>query len=243
MVHAFPYAAGVFVHKRIPACLVASAVRRLERVLRPVFLLAALVTSTFGANATELGIGSGPACSPKQAVANFLWVSADFDGDRKVDQARVRVQRDSHGLTAFALDLVQCRPSTLQLVSSLASGELVLRARDVDGDADQDLVVAGWRDGRTRSVWINDGEGTFSEAAPADFPFAGRHIPHLAGVYSQPRPSAALSPSRIRLSVLRIVDPDLHSPDSLQSVDGYSLIVSSDPVRSKPGRAPPLLCC
>jgi len=88
---------------------------------------------------------------------DLVWISGDAEGEGAVTIA----QGGADGLSASRLtQLTAYRPSRL-------------RVHDLDGDGDQDLVVASTRNGRLYTtfsyVYVNDGAGVFSGTALPTF--------------------------------------------------------------------------
>jgi hypothetical protein len=88
----------------------------------------------------------------------------DFDGDHRVDFAvaeprvlagrpnsyRVEVRLSGHRISAFDVDMQ-------------VPGDLRVAALDIDGDHDLDLIIVTALGRHLVSVWINDGQGVFSQ--------------------------------------------------------------------------------
>jgi hypothetical protein len=114
------------------------------------------------------------ACPSGSTRPGSLWVSADFDGDDVPDFAHVNVRWAGDGFVASGAAIsAPCARRPALLLGNLPHAGLVLSARDVDADHDRDLVLHEPVAGRTLGVWINDGEGGFSVADPAEFPASG----------------------------------------------------------------------
>jgi hypothetical protein len=93
------------------------------------------------------------------------WAIGDLDGDRKVDIAQThQIGRSENGyLYGVELKLSQAGRLDSFTFSSEHSFGVALDVVDVDGDHDLDLVISDWLPGRTIGVWINAGNGTFTE--------------------------------------------------------------------------------
>jgi len=105
---------------------------------------------------------------PGGAETARLWVTADFNGDHKTDLVSVTVSASgglrttNHKLTNAAVTLPSGVPTRR------------LRARDIDGDADADLVLETLS-AEPIAVWLNDGQGNFKRASLDDFRFQLSH--------------------------------------------------------------------
>ena len=100
-----------------------------------------------------------------QTFSGKFWVTADFNGDQKTDLVTVTssnatFQAGPLGAAAFTMPL------------GLPSQRL--RARDLDGDSDRDLVLETLS-AEPVAVWLNDGAGNFERADLEDFRFQLSH--------------------------------------------------------------------
>lgn len=135
---------------------------------RAVRCLVPIAITAFGATLTQAAAGPAPACSAAVDSSRQVWAVADFDGDNALDLARVKAGPADGG---FVVDV--CKNWAPATFGSLQRTGLVLSARDIDADQDQDLVLWEQSAGKAVGVWINDGEGGFSEREPSDFAGAG----------------------------------------------------------------------
>jgi hypothetical protein len=109
-------------------------------------------------------------CSARAESGCGAWVLADFDGDQKLDLAVADLPgEDSSGERQVT---IQPDASTLPLHAG-SLGEL-LRARDIDGDSDRDLVLYGAGAGPI-AVWLNDGAGHFQRRELSEFRYQLSH--------------------------------------------------------------------
>ncbi len=122
-----------------------------------------LLAAFFGVSASQAG-ELGGRISP---FGSFI-AAADLDGDRRPDVATAGAsRRDGAG---YALDI------TIRL-SSLETGAITVRTarvagrlflRDLDGDADRDLILESF-DREPLAVVLNDGDGHFHQVNLDDF--------------------------------------------------------------------------
>jgi len=92
------------------------------------------------------------------------WVVGDLDGDQKVDLAVSRdIARTANGYQyRVELKLTQAKTGSFTFSHTDGLG-VTIAAIDVDGDNDLDLVIDGRFPGQRIGIWINDGNGTFTE--------------------------------------------------------------------------------
>lgn len=103
-------------------------------------------------------------CSIRSGVPCAAWVLADFDGDRKPDLAIAELP----GLNGAAGSITVRSDGSGSFPLAAGLSTEVLRARDLDGDADWDLVLFSVEAGPI-AVWLNDGAGHFERRDVAEF--------------------------------------------------------------------------
>ncbi len=137
--------------------------------LRLWLVLVGLAAPVASQDFAELG-GAG---LPRDLHPMFRFVAVDVDGDQDLDLVLAPddafpggplqlYENDGDG------DFARAGPGRIPARVTVA-GDLV--AGDVDGDGDQDLVVAG-RDLQPDLLFLNDGTGTFTDATAAALPTA-----------------------------------------------------------------------
>jgi hypothetical protein len=178
--------------------------RKLSRgLLRISLRLASVLIAAFGARAARAGPGQALPCSPAFDSSQSLWAAADFDGDKSVDLVRIGVRRVGNSALASGVDIFAfCKNSVPPIFGSFPQAGLILSARDIDADRDQDLVLRDRFAGEALGVWLNDGMDGFSEAEPADFPGAGDDPPGIRKRASRLHQTAVSSSSRTYASLL-----------------------------------------
>ena len=126
---------------------------------------------------------------------------ADFDGDLRPDLASVESGANQSGSTNYSiqLHLSAAGGQSIQLIAP--AGGLFIEARDVNGDNAVDLVVSSAYFGRPVAVLLNDGHGSFSQAAPSDFPGAFSSSKAFEAVSSAQLADAGGLPPQPRLPV------------------------------------------
>jgi hypothetical protein len=113
--------------------------------------------------------GNAKAQNSQAAIPDSQFAIGDFDGDRQPDLATVEIAgfNSLHSRYSVSFQLSKGTPQTIGITAP--AGGLVLLARDVNGDRALDLVlVTAWRHEMV-AVLLNDGEGNFSAADPAQF--------------------------------------------------------------------------
>lgn len=120
------------------------------------------------ANAAPPWRGASP--SLRESGARFA--IADFDGDSKADVVTVLSAASSRSSTQYVVEL-RFGSGVRNWIDVVApSGGLRLRALDVNGDTQLDLIVTTqWLD-EPVTVLLNDGRGNFSKQDPSKFPAA-----------------------------------------------------------------------
>lgn len=150
--------------------------RLTHQLLRACVRLALVLIAALGASTAQARSSSAFACSPAVSSIQTLWAAGDFDGDKSLDVARVKVTGIGDRVIYSGIDLFTfCRNSAPpSFFDSFSQTGLVLVARDIDADDDQDLVLRKQFSSQALGVWLNDGKGGFSEVEPSGFPGAGK---------------------------------------------------------------------
>jgi len=94
---------------------------------------------------------------------------ADLDGDQRPDVANVQASQNSAGESSYWIRLALTGSGRQLIRLSGPSGGLQIEARDVNGDASVDLILATSWLHRPVAVLLNDGHGKFSNAEPSYF--------------------------------------------------------------------------
>lgn len=135
------------------------------------------------------------------------FTGADLDGDRQFD---IVVSPSFPYSALSASHSVEIRLSTSRGKQTLhvpcAQGGFSVTARDVDGDLDLDLVFTSSLTGEGISVWMNDGDGVFSEGDAANRqPWVWGQGAQLRAGLPVEEPSDALSASSDELVVPQVI--------------------------------------
>jgi hypothetical protein len=120
--------------------------------------------------------GNVPGSTAPPSCSGLPFAIADFDGDSRLDLARVESGPSDLSNTEYwiQLRLTSASWESIRLVAPV--GGLQLSARDVNGDASLDLVVSTAWSNRPVAIYLNDGHGVFTHAEPAAFPRAFSNV-------------------------------------------------------------------
>ncbi len=101
---------------------------------------------------------------------NLAFAIADFDGDLHPDIVTVQAATNNSRTSNYSIQLrlSAIGQHSIQLVAP--AGGLQIEARDVDGNHAIDLVIRTAWSKLPVAIFLNDGQGGFSPAEPADFP-------------------------------------------------------------------------
>jgi hypothetical protein len=181
-------------------------------------------------------------CSPGADSAHTVWAAADFDGNKTIDLARLTVRLGRDGVTVSALDLFAfCPDSAPPAVNVFPRLGLVLIARDIDRDQDQDLVLREPFAGQAVGVWLNDGTGSFSKADPSDYPGVEHDPPCIGKRGSRVREQTASSTSNAYVPPPRCTGEAAPIPESSRIGSGNPRLAASGGPGARQSRAPPAL--
>jgi hypothetical protein len=130
------------------------------------------ISEVANARGSDLGRGTGKkqAQNSRATIPDSQFAIGDFDGDRQPDLATVEIARFNTLRSRYWVSFQLSRGRLQTIGVTGPGGGLVLLAQDVNGDRALDLVlVTAWRH-ELVAVLLNDGEGNFSAADPAQFP-------------------------------------------------------------------------
>jgi len=136
-------------------------------LLRCLFLLA--LGQPVRAHSTDL-----PSLLPYGLHSRSVWVAADLDGDHNPDWAQIRRAQTDGTLYSQEIRIhFSTSPAATVLVHTPVRMHHLI-ARDLDGDADPDLVLEGF-DRRVIAVLVNDGSGHFHQGDLREYQFRFAH--------------------------------------------------------------------
>ena len=140
-------------------------VRATQTAWLPIAVLAAICAGTSMAHASEGAAHQKPLQSGTRS-----WAVADFNGDHRPDLITASSTRNLAGSYTHdvQISLGGAQPGSLTFASFDA--HIRLRARDVDGDHDADLVVLGSVSSIPIDLWLNDGKGHFRHGDASTLP-------------------------------------------------------------------------
>jgi hypothetical protein len=177
------------IHEEFPVEVrMRSALRETMTLLAVILgLILSVANSAFAsANKRDFPYSTPADASPNVSPAlpfglNLGFAMADFTGDTHPDLATVELDRiDSTGAQyVIVVQLSEGGHQFLQLTAPF--GGLLITPKDVTGDGTLDLIVRAATSRAPVGVFLNDGFGHFSPAAPAEFSQALRDVPHELG--------------------------------------------------------------
>jgi hypothetical protein len=181
------------------------------------------------------------AAFPPSGSWNIDWAIGDFDGDQRPDLARTEVAgsgpRDGRYRVQISLS-GSGMASSFEVHLARPAG-LNIEARDIDGDHDLDLVVTAGLLHQRVGLWINDGQGNFTEADSSLYPDQVWRGPPQVG--SDPVPAAdqsvILDGLSLGLPTLRSARADFplqHSGLRRASTFTHQLLSLSGPLSIRP---------
>ena len=142
-------------------------------------------------------------CPAYSRASTAAWVLADFDGDHKLDLAVADLPGEDGLLRSITIRSGDAGPVPLCATGAAER----LRARDLDGDSDRDLVLESAA-AEPIAVWLNDGAGHFERGELADFRYQLSHD-DPGSLISSPNTSGERDPadhSRTNVSAVRTFD-------------------------------------
>jgi hypothetical protein len=141
------------------------------------------------------------------------WIVADFNGDNKTDFATTSGSgHDERGYShEVQVSLGLSRQSSFTFLSS--SDRVQLRAQDIDGDHDRDIVILEKWSLEPIGIWLNDGLGNFHEGDLADYQTAlrNRDQTSLENPATGSKASFEFLEERVQPAVL---EPSMAAPDA-----------------------------
>ncbi len=135
---------------------------------------------------------SNETSSPLMVPALGLAV-ADFTGDSHPDFATVKLNGLDSPRAQYSIEVRLSEGGGQSLRLTAPFGGLVITPKDLTGDGNLDLIVRSARSHVPVAVFLNDGRGHFSPAAPSSFAQALRDLAYELGPSAdQPHFGAAL---------------------------------------------------
>ena len=200
--------------------------RRTRRTLHNPFVWSSLLL-LFG----FIGAGTAAGAEARNAAAAPVgpgpqFAISDFDGDFRPDLASVQAGATTSGSTDYwiQLELSAAGRQSIRLVAP--AGGLMIEARDVNGDHAVDLILSTSLR-QPVAVFLNDGHGSFSRAAPSAFPEAfSKPLTNWASAFDQATDAVGIPPQS-RPGVCRaaraVTNIESHSESLLCSGAGFAL--------------------
>lgn len=140
----------------------------MHQVLKAATFAALLTLPLAAANAARA------ACPTPSGISRPAWVVANFDHDRNPDLAVVNIpnRRGQTSGQEVSINFGPLEPGALSLCDAVPTERL--RALDLDGDSDKDLVLETLS-AVPIAVWLNDGDGHFHAGNLGDYSFLLSH--------------------------------------------------------------------
>ncbi|MCU1325079.1 MAG: hypothetical protein JWN34_449 [Bryobacterales bacterium] len=133
--------------------------------LLPLALVA--LFSSLPAHAQQQSTEEGVSLVGDLVTSGSEFTGADLDGDRQADFIVSPSHRQAHK-SGHTVEVRLSRSHVRQTLNvSGPGGGFTVTARDIDGDLDLDLVFTSRVTGQGISVWMNDGNGVFTEGDPS----------------------------------------------------------------------------
>jgi hypothetical protein len=214
----------------------------ITRILRSSLRVAPFWIAVLAADVAHGGLSPTRACPPLLEPHQSLWAAADFDGDKSVDVARVKIGRAGNRILASPVDLFPfCRNSAPPIFRSSLDAGLVLTVRDVDADHDPDLILRKPFAAKALNVWLNDGKGRFTETAPSTTSGTDPNPLGMASPVSRIHQLAAASSPKTHSPILWNTALVPFEPECARLSHKDPLGVASVRRGARQGRAPPSL--
>jgi hypothetical protein len=170
----------------------------LRKVMRAALVLVLVLACLRGARTGDVrdsGLPFSNSHASSVPVPALGLAVADFTGDSHPDLATVKLNGLDSPRAQYLIEvrLSEGGSQSLRLVGPF--GGLLITPRDLTGDGNVDLVVRSARSHWPVAVFLNDGHGHFSPAAPSLFAQGLRDIPDtLQSATEQTYPRATLVP-------------------------------------------------
>jgi hypothetical protein len=212
------------------------AITAIEAFLRgflPVILLAGTIAGAAAA-------ADAPRSSTVSIGPGLQFAVADFDGDHRPDLVGVQSGQSGVSRTNYWIQL-QLSASGRQTILLVApAGGLEIAARDVNGDQIPDLILTTTWLRQPVAIFINDGHGAFTRAAPGAFPEAFREPLSIWDSTSDRMPDSLGVPPSTPAGFYEATARSPHAVPQAGAVAQSSQGFRPSPfIVSSPGRAPP----
>jgi hypothetical protein len=132
--------------------------------------IAALAATCALTTPAQASAGAADPLNSLQTNRQAPWTVADFNGDHRLDLITAFSTPNLGGSYTYRLEIGLGGPEFGSLSFASADAKIRLRARDVDGDHDADLIVLGAISAKPIDLWLNDGAGHFRHGDVSKLP-------------------------------------------------------------------------
>jgi hypothetical protein len=205
------------------------------------FSLVLLALALFGSQASKQGsvnpeIFSAARCG-EYGQGSVFSISADFDGDNQPDLAV-----GHNGGWGFTVQVRFRRHLPEATLTCPVSGPgIQIFSRDVDGDKDQDIIVASATSDIPLAIWLSDGKGHFRPTDPWAYLPKQFGTPLRCQTGPSPECSPCLTENDYPYAGIQATTPAIAEPEAGACVAGEPRqILLQDSISSFFARGPPL---
>jgi hypothetical protein len=187
-------------------------------------------------------LGGGPVAAAARSfpATQTSWLVADFDGDNRPDLITLHTSRSESAKTIGSPRLQSGSFDAAIFTLANRFPTQRLRARDLDGDSDRDIVLET-TSSVAIAVWINDGAGHFArgnlddfraQLGPADSAYFSAEIVPLPDDLTDENPIIEADPHPVVSRLLPLGANLARAPAEHFSVSVFSSLTTRGPPRN-----------